>query len=355
MTVDHYTGNGAAAVAVHVGTGADAIHAWAQAASDAHKLVTPLVGTDFVPAHFRPKITPNSTAEERDAAYRQATASATAAVLYGAEAGLSPLQALQGIYVISGRPAMYARTMLALVLSKGHEVWTEDVTDSRAVVCARRKGSEHVERVIFTMDQAKRAGYTTNTRYQKGPQDMLLARAQAGACRRVAPDALLGMAYAAEELLDDMAAESGEPAARRTARRVTAVRQLPEPVEPAAAPAEPGGPPLPGETGYDDEPAAEPTPEGITAQQQKKLHATFGDLGIKTADRDRRLAIVSAVLGRDVASSADLSVDEASFLIDQLVGIAAADEPDLMLAELLERAAEPDAEAAAQAAQNATR
>src|SRR3954468_3900343 len=91
--------------------------AWADAASAAHRLAAPLVTTDFVPAHFRPK-------GNSDEALKQAQASATAAVLFGAEAGLSPLQALQGIYVIGGKPAMYARTLLAVTLAQGHDVWT---------------------------------------------------------------------------------------------------------------------------------------------------------------------------------------------------------------------------------------
>ena len=54
----------------------------------------------------------------------------------------------------------------------------------------------------------------------------------------------------------------------------------------------------------------------ITDAQLKKLHATYNELGI--ADRDERLADASFIIGRAVASSSELTKDEASRLIDDL-------------------------------------
>lgn len=271
---------------------------WADAASAAHRLAAPLVMTDFVPAHFRPK-------GNSDEAVRTAQAAATAAILYGAEAGLSPMQALQGIYVIGGRPALYTRTMLAITLSAGHDVWTEDSTDSRAIVCARRRGGQQVERVVVTMDQARKAGWTSNKKYLSEPATMLLARAHSQACRRVAPDALVGMAYSAEELQDEepatVSAQRSTDAAKRTARRASPpLPQVPEPDldEPAAAP------------------ERTETSEPIIAAQLKKLHAAMGDHGL--GDRDDGLAYLSAELDRDITTSKDLTKAEASRIIDGL-------------------------------------
>lgn len=194
-------------------TGASSIVAWADAASAAARLVGPLVQTAFVPEHFRGKVE-----------------SATAAVLFGAEVGLTPLQSLQGVYVIGGKPAMYARTMHAITVGRGHEVWTEELTDSRAIVCGRRKGAEHVERVVWTIQRAQKAGYTRNAKYNTDPQSMLLARAQADVCRRIAPDAILGMAYSVEELEDEertSATETTHPDKPRKVRRA-ALAPVPE-------------------------------------------------------------------------------------------------------------------------------
>lgn len=287
-----------------------ALVAWADAASAAHRLAVPLCRTQFVPAHFK---------DNEDAA--------TAAILFGAEAGLSPLQALQGIYVIGGKPAMYARTMLAVTLAAGHEVMTEESTDVRAVVKARRKGSSHVETVVVTIDQAKRAGWTSNKKYQTEPAAMLLARAQSQACRRVAPDALLGMAYSAEELIEDRGADL--PQVRRTARRRTEPAAPVEAVEPALdaptsavdAAAPHAADVVDAEPSFDDAPVdaevvEEPdTGEAITDPQLKKVNAMLREAG---HDRASALAWASEVLGRPVDSTKSLTTREASLLIDRL-------------------------------------
>lgn len=327
MTVDTYQPSNGLAVPT-VGTGGIAVQSahvmasWAQAANDAHRFVMPLIRTDFMPAHFRPK-------GNSDEAYALAVASATAAVLYGLEVGLSPLQALQGTYVIQGRPTMYAGTMVAILQSKGHEIWTEDLTDSRAVVCGQRQGSSRVERAVFTMQRASTAGYVSkNQKYKTDPQAMLLARAQSDCCKRVARDALLGIAYSVEEMWDEQG--DGQPApAKRTVKRAPARAALTAPATPdAASPAPPPavaqeGPPLPGEEEQAAEPAA---PSLITDPQMAKMHASFNDVGI--TERDDRLAYAAQVIGRDVTTSKELTVGEASAVIEALVADAAGEPRD---------------------------
>lgn len=101
--------------------------AWASSLQAAHSIGTALCSTAFVPAHFKGK--------PEDAA---------AAILFGDEIGLSPTQALRSVYVISGTPALYARTMVALVLHHGHDVWTVEKTDAKVSVAGKRRGSSHV-------------------------------------------------------------------------------------------------------------------------------------------------------------------------------------------------------------------
>ena len=156
---------------------------WGQAARSAYELAKGLTVTQFVPDTFRNK------PEE-----------AMAAIIAGAEVGLSPMQALQSTFVIGGRPAYYARTMVALTQSHGHEVWTKELTPTKAVVCGRRQGSDNVETVTVTLDQARKAGWTRNKKYDTEPESMLYARAASTVCRRIAADALLGIPYTVEEL-----------------------------------------------------------------------------------------------------------------------------------------------------------
>lgn len=299
---------------------------WVVAAQQAHTLVSPLVETPFVPDAYRPKVDPRATDEEKAAARQLAVANATAAVLQGITLGLDPLTALQQIYIVHGRPGMYARAEVALVKAHGHEVWTEDLSDSRAVVCGRRRGDTQIERVTVTMQQANTAGWTRNEAYKKTPQDMLYARAAARVADRVAPEVLLGIA-SVEEIQDTIQATAEVGTGTRTVRpRKRAA--LP------AAPAQPAEePPLDDQLAADQtaptEPAAEP--ESITPAQSKKLYALLRKTGRE--DKDTALVYIAGSIGREVESTKELTKAEAIRVIDTLdqpAEPAADEEPPLV-------------------------
>jgi hypothetical protein len=291
---------------------------WVTAARQAHELVSPLVDTPFVPDAYRPKTDPRATPEEKAAARSVAVANATAAVLQGITLGMDPLTALQQIYIIHGRPGMYAEAMVALVKGHGHDVWTEDISDSRAVICGRRAGETHIERVTITMDQAKKAGWTSNQAYAKTPQDMLYARAAGRVAKRVAPDVLLGIA-SVEEIQDTIRVEAEAGLATRTVSpRRSARRALP------AAEARPAEePPL------DAEPAAEPEKPEPATSQNRKMYALLRKTGRE--DKDTALVYIAGVVGREVQSTKDLSKAEVGRIIDALDAPepAEAEEPPL--------------------------
>ena len=157
--------------------------AWAGAMGDAMTLAKGLAGTAFVPSHFQGK--PADTA---------------VAIMKGAALGLDPVAALEAIYVISGKPALYARSMVALVLARGHEVWTEEADATKVTVKGRRHGSSHVEESTWDVARVKAGGLDRNRQYAAHPEAMLYARAAADVCRRIAPDVLAGLSYGAEEL-----------------------------------------------------------------------------------------------------------------------------------------------------------
>jgi hypothetical protein len=56
--------------------------------------------------------------------------------------------------------------------------------------------------------------------------------------------------------------------------------------------------------------------EPVTTAQLAKMHAQFGDLGVE--DRAAGLALIGAIVGREVDSSKRLSKQEATALIDEL-------------------------------------
>ena len=249
----------------------------AQDMNGAMTVANGIVGTSFVPQHFRGK------PEE-----------AAAAILYGATLGFDPLTSLQQLYSIGGKPALYSRAMVAVVLSKGHKIWTvEDKPDS-VTVAGQRKGSENVEQITWTMERAKTAGYTSNANYRKDPHAMLYARASGDVARRIAPDALLGLAYSAEEL------QLGE--GTTSTQQVTADQFVK--AEPA-------------QQDYPAEPATE-TGEAPSEQQRKKMFATLHDIGL--TERDDILEYVGNIVGHDVASSKELTKAEVHQIIDSLEG-----------------------------------
>jgi hypothetical protein len=291
---------------------------WVTAASQARHLVAGLVETAFIPDSYRVKVDPRATPEQHAAAREIAIGNATAAVLQGVTLGIDPLMALQQIYIVHGRPGMYAKMMVALVQSHGHEVWTEegDCSDTRAVVYGRRKGSQKVERVIITLDMARKAQWTSNAAYGKTPADMLYARAATRVCDRIASDVLKGIA-SLEEIQDTVkaTAEVGERTVTPRKRAAVAAAPAEEPpldAEPATVPAAPAKEEQP----QLDDANPEPAPPGIIASQQKRLHALLTETG--RGDRDIALVWIAGVIGREIISSKELTKREAGTVIDVL-------------------------------------
>lgn len=134
--------------------------------------------------------------------YQRKPGNILVAMQWGAEIGLQPLQAMQNIAVINGRPSIWGDAMLALVRGSGlldfiREEMSED--GQKATVTVKRKNEEPVASV-FTMEDAKKAGLSGKqgpwTQY---PKRMLKLRARSYALRDVFPDVLKGMAIAEEE------------------------------------------------------------------------------------------------------------------------------------------------------------
>lgn len=116
------------------------------------------------------------------------------AIQWGAEIGLAPLQAMQNIAVINGRPSLWGDAVLGLVRASGLlESISEEVDASGATCTVKRKGQVAITRT-FTMEDAKRAGLATKpgpwTQY---PKRMLQLRARSYALRDEFTDVLKGI------------------------------------------------------------------------------------------------------------------------------------------------------------------
>lgn len=134
------------------------------------------------------------------------------AMQWGAELGLKPLQSLQNLAVINGRPALWGDAVIALVLaSPVCEYVTEDDDGNTAYCRVKRKGGQEQVR-SFSMEDAQKAGLTSKQGpWAQYPRRMRQMRARAFALRDVFPDVLRGMPVAEE--LQDMA-NAGAPAAQ---------------------------------------------------------------------------------------------------------------------------------------------
>lgn len=140
--------------------------------------------------------------------YQGSPGNVLVAIQWGAELGLPPLQAMQNIAVINGRPAVWGDAVIALVRGSGLlESIDEELGDSMATCTVKRRGEPPVSR-SFSLEDAKRAGLLGKQGpWQQYTKRMLQMRARAWALRDVFPDVLRGV-HVGEEAQDEPPAEN---------------------------------------------------------------------------------------------------------------------------------------------------
>jgi hypothetical protein len=125
------------------------------------------------------------------------------AVQWGMELGLQPMQAMQNIAVINGRPSLWGDSVIALVRSSSLCEYIIEEDDGKTATCrAKRKGQDAEIVGTFSMDDAQKAGLASKTGpWTQYPKRMRQMRARAFALRDAFPDVLRGMPIT-EELQD---------------------------------------------------------------------------------------------------------------------------------------------------------
>ena len=129
------------------------------------------------------------------------------AIQWGYEIGLAPMQALQNIAVINGRPSLWGDSMIAVC--KAHPDWrgiseTYIEEEDKAVCLVKRNVHGEIEetRSEFSYKDAQRANLTNKPGPWKNyPKRMLQLRARGFALRDAFPDAIKGL-ITAEEAID---------------------------------------------------------------------------------------------------------------------------------------------------------
>jgi hypothetical protein len=154
---------------------------------DAFRFSKLVATSDFAPKDFRGK-----------------PESCLLAIQHGAELGLSPMQSLQSIAVVNGRPSVYGDT--ALAVCKGSPVceWVRETIEGEgehmvAVCQAKRRGDAQPVESRFGVAEAKKAGlWGKQGPWTQYPRRMLQMRARGFALRDAFPDVLRGLVTAEE-------------------------------------------------------------------------------------------------------------------------------------------------------------
>ena len=129
------------------------------------------------------------------------------AIQWGAELGLPPLQSLQNIAVINGRPTLWGDAALAVVQQHHEYEWIkefveEDEEGNVEAVCLIKRTNHEPHRSEFSVDMAKKAGLLGRQGpWSQYPERMLQMRARGFALRDVFADALRGL-ITREEAMD---------------------------------------------------------------------------------------------------------------------------------------------------------
>lgn len=138
------------------------------------------------------------------------------AMMYGAEMRMTPMQSLQSIAVINGRPALYGDGLVTLARRAGCKIAQAfegelPDKDARAIVTLTRPDGELVVGE-FTYGEAVQAGLANKTGpWKQYPRRMMMMRARAWAIRDGASDLLGAVGPIVEELEDAPTLEYADP------------------------------------------------------------------------------------------------------------------------------------------------
>jgi hypothetical protein len=225
-------------------------------------------------------------------AYRGKPADIMLAMGLGQAMGLSPAESLYRIDVIQGKPTASAELIAANVRKAGHKLRVTGDDESATAVIIRADDPEFEFKVTRDRAWAQAMGLTSKDNYKKQPGTMLQWRAITAAARLACPEALYGVAYTPDEMTD---APSSAPSHGGLAAAL-------------AQDAAPESPLL-----------------DTKSQLAKAMYAAINDAGIT---KEETPGLYQQVTGREIASSKDLTDDEAWAVLDHLNTIMGNPFPD---------------------------
>jgi len=111
----------------------------------------------------------------------------------GREIGLQPIEALNSLYFVNGKVAMYGEAVPMQIMRAGHSIKWGKCDKNEATVTITRGDNGDSMTQTFTMAEAVERGYTSNPIYKKYPENMLKWRVLGMTAKFIAPDALRGI------------------------------------------------------------------------------------------------------------------------------------------------------------------
>ncbi|AZV00707.1 RecT-like ssDNA binding protein [Gordonia phage Lilas] len=282
----------------------------------------------------------------KDRSEDEVIGNAAAAIIYGNALGIDAPQALQNIFSVGGRPAIYARTAAALLTGRGYKIAIQAQSDEAVTVIGAAPDGRTAEST-WTIERAEKAGYVPtiddatgdyrknqwgkligNEKYLTDPQAMLKAKALMEVCRDLAPDVLMG--FSADDPDSAIPDDDGRPRRVRneaSTPEVDAMTELrarmgttsiaagptpkpaPEPEAPATEAAEAVGESTESDT-------AAPSKDDL--KRFTALFARAGISGNSAAAKAKRKTVTEKLIERTVEDDTPLTADECAKVIDQL-------------------------------------
>ncbi|QSM00096.1 RecT-like ssDNA binding protein [Gordonia phage Cashline] len=289
----------------------------------------------------------------KDRSEDEVIGNAAAAIIYGNALGIDAPQALQNIFSVGGRPAIYARTAAALLTGRGYKIAIKAQSDEAVTVIGAAPDGRTAEST-WTIERAEKAGYvptiddTTgdyrknqwgkligNEKYLTDPQAMLKAKALMEVCRDLAPDVLMG--FSADDPDSAIPDDDGRPRRVRneaTTPEADAMAELrarmgatsiaaapatpaPEPEVPATAAAEAVGESTESDT-------AAPSKDDL--KRFTALFARAGISGNSAAAKAKRKTVTEKLIERTIEDDTPLTADECLKVVEQLEALVVAGE-----------------------------
>lgn len=217
-------------------------------------------------------------------------------ILAGREIGIGPFASVNGIHIISGKPAIGANLMASAVKSSGR--YDYRVLELNEKVCKieyRQRNGEKWEAIgisEFTAEDARKAGTKNMDKY---PKNMLFARAMSNGVRFYCPDIFSGnVVYVPEELGADVDVEGNVITVETAQERPQAQQAVSQAQSSLQA------------SKTSQQPATQATEDKITALRRERRNIEMSDL---SKDHEaRELARLDAEIAKIATDAVDSDV-----------------------------------------------